>query len=56
MNDDLQTQVNEKYSIWIARTIDIAKYAVKSDNFQKATITQGIYGSLFNMSIEYISL
>lgn len=49
-------KIMQKVNFWIARTIDIAKYAVKSDNIKGEILTQGIYGSLYNMSIEYIPL
>lgn len=44
-------KIMQKVNFWIARTTDIAKYVVKSDNFQRTTITQRMY-----VSIEYISL
>lgn len=57
----LHSKVNEKYIVlkimskvnfWIARTFEWPhKNAVKSDNFQRVTITEGIYASIFKISL-----
>lgn len=46
-NTELAFEIMQKVNCWIARAIDVVKYAVKSDNFQRGNFnSRNIWKSL----------